>query len=192
MADDPKFAFASMATGYADEAKIVHVGESVGGYRVTGIEWDRVWVQGAKGRCAVGMHLGVREAEAGVDQEAAAQDYAKLPWVLPHEITSGMFKRSEMDWELTETAIAKLYERGADVFAGLRVRVAKNGEEIVGLELHDVRLDSFLERLGILSGDVLSKIADQPVTSAEDVSRMLDEVRGESELVVDFVRGGED
>jgi hypothetical protein len=90
MADDPKFAFASMAVGYDESAEILHVGESIAGYRVTGIEWDRVWVQGAAGRCAVGMHLGAREAAADLAGDASAEAYASLPWVLPHEITSGM------------------------------------------------------------------------------------------------------
>lgn len=191
MADDPKFAFASMAKGYDQSAEILHVGESIGGYRVSGIEWDRVWVEGKKGRCAVGMHLGVREAEREVGEQASAEAYARLPWVLPYEITSGMFKRSEMDWELSEDAVEKLYERGADVFAGLRVRSHASEDEQGGLELHDVRMDSFLERLGILSGDVLVKIAGRSVTSADDVRESLSSVREQPELVVDLVRNGE-
>ena len=102
-----------------------------------------------------------------------------------------MFKRSEMDWELSEDAIEKLYERGADVFAGLRVRATGSDDEQAGLELHDVRLDSFLERLGILSGDVLVKIAGRPVSTADDVREALITAREEAELTVDLVRKGE-
>jgi S1-C subfamily serine protease len=137
------------------------------------------------------MHLGAREAEQQVQEQLSAEAYARLPWVLPEEITSGMFKRSEMDWELTEDAIAQLYDRGADVFAGLRVKPRDAGDSDQGLQLHDVRMDSFLERLGILSGDVLVKIAGEPVTTADDVSRLLEAVREESELVVDLTRKGE-
>ncbi|HEU5073237.1 MAG TPA: hypothetical protein VFU02_03675, partial [Polyangiaceae bacterium] len=73
--DDPKAAFASVATSYAAPAQIVHVGDRVGAFRVTKIEWDRVWVQSASERCAVGMHFGARDAQEGAAKELSAEAY---------------------------------------------------------------------------------------------------------------------
>ena len=207
VADDPKFAFASIATTYGAPAQVVHVGDRVGGFRVTGIEWDRVWVQSGAGRCAVGMHFGARDAQEGAEKELSAEAYDRLPWVLPHAIVSGLSKRSEMEFEIDKAAIAALYARGADVFAGLRVKVlapvsgvAQDAEaqkdpkaEAVGarLELFDIRLDSFLERLGIESGDVLVSIDDEPADSIDAVVRALEAAQDHPSLVADFTRDGE-
>lgn len=206
VADDPKFAFASIATTYGAPAQVVHVGDRVGGFRVTGIEWDRVWVQSGGGRCAVGMHFGARDAQEAAEKELSAEAYERLPWVLPHAIVQGLSKRSEMEFEIDAAAIAALYERGADVFAGLRVKVVKPGSraaearatldsesEAVGarLELFDIRLDSFLERLGLESGDVLVSIDEAPTESIDAVVRALEAARDHKSLVADFTRDGE-
>lgn len=207
VADDPKFAFASMATAYGAPAQVVHVGERVGGFRVTGIEWDRVWVQSGSGRCAVGMHFGARDAQEGAEKELSAEAYERLPWVLPHAIVRGLSKRSEMEFEVDEAAITALYARGADVFAGLRVKVVapvSGAAEAAGalrdskakplgarLELFDIRLDSFLERLGIETGDVLVSIDETPAESIDAVVRALEAAREHEALVADFTRDGE-
>jgi general secretion pathway protein C len=206
VADDPKFAFASIATTYGAPAQVVHVGDRVGGFRVTGIEWDRVWVQSGGGRCAVGMHFGARDAQEAAEKELSAEAYQRLPWVLPHAIVKGLSKRSEMEFEIDAAAIAALYERGADVFAGLRVKVVapssaaaqakatqpSEGEPVdARLELFDIRLDSFLERLGIESGDVLVSIDEQPTESIDAVVRALEAAREHKSLVADFTRDGE-
>ena len=139
----------------------------------------------------MGMHLGARQAENQLEREMSAEQYARLPWVLPHAITKGLYKRSEMDFELTEEAIEKLYERGADVFAGLRVRPRKQGVDVSGLELHDIRIDSFLERLGVASGDVLLEIDSEPMTDVGAVRATLERVRERDSLIVDLERNGE-
>lgn len=185
--DDPKQAFASMATSYAAPAQVVHVGDSVGGFRVTKIEWDRVWVQSGGGRCAVGMHFGARDAQEGAAKELSAEAYAELPWVLPQAIVDGLSKRSEMEFELDAATIAALYARGADVFAGLRMKLVDGP----GLELFDVRLDSFLERLGIEEKDVLVAIDEKPVNSVDAVVKALEAARDHESLTADFTRDGE-
>lgn len=185
--DDPKAAFASVATSYAAPAQIVHAGDRVGAFRVTKIEWDRVWVQSAGERCAVGMHFGARDAQEGAQKELSAEAYAELPWVLPQGIVDGLSKRSEMEFELDAAAVAALYARGADVFAGLRMKVV----DAPGLELFDIRLDSFLERLGIEEKDVLVAIDEVPVDSVEAVEKALAAAKDRQSLTADFTRDGE-
>lgn len=185
--DDPKAAFASMATSYAAPAQVVHVGDRVGGFRVTQIEWDRVWVQSGGGRCAVGMHFGARDAQEGAAKELSAEAYAQLPWVLPQAIVDGLSKRSEMEFELSAPAITALYVRGADVFAGLRMKVVEGP----GLQLFDIRLDSFLERLGIEEQDVLVAIDDKPIGSVDAVAAALAAARDHDLLTADFKRDHE-
>ncbi|HEY6725999.1 MAG TPA: hypothetical protein VI197_18320 [Polyangiaceae bacterium] len=185
--DDPKQAFASLATSYAAPAQVVHVGDRVGGFRVTKIEWDRVWVQSGGGRCAVGMHFGARDAQEGAAKELSAEDYAKLPWVLPQAIVDGLSKRSEMEFELDVATITALYARGADLFAGLRMKLVDGP----GVQLFDIRLDSFLERLGIEEKDVLVAIDEKPVDSVDAVVKALEAAREHEVLTADFTRDGE-
>ena len=189
--EDKRFAFASLATGFAEPARVVRIGERIGSFRVSAIEWDRVWVQSSSERCAVGMHFGARDAQEQTEKQLSAEEYARLPWVLPQAIVAGLDKRSEMEFELDESAIAALYERGADIFAGLRIKVVQQGSEAQALELFDVRLDSFLERLGIETGDVLVSIDDQPIGSTEAVSKALEKARDAESLVAQFLRDGE-
>lgn len=190
--EDKDFAFASLARGFTEPAQVLRIGESIGSFRVTAIEWDRVWVQSSNERCAVGMHFGARDAQEQTDKQLSAEEYARLPWVLPQAIASGLDKRAEMEFELSEAAIAALYARGADVFAGLRIKIVKSeGPEARALQLFDVRLDSFLERLGIESGDILVSIDDKPVGSTEAVEQALDEARDAEALVAHFLRDGE-
>jgi len=193
VAADPKVSFASMATSYGAPAQVVHVGERIGGFRVAQIEWDRVWVQSGGGRCAVGMHFGARDAEEHAAKELSGEAYAALPWVLPQSIVDGLSKRSEMEFELTAAAIEALYARGADVFAGLRVKVIEAPDEGAGarLELFDIRLDSFLERLGIENNDVLVAINEEPVDSIDAVVKALDAARDKESFTADFTRDGE-
>lgn len=190
--DDDKLTFASMATSYGAPAQVVHVGERIGSFRVTRIEWDRVWVQSASERCAVGMHFGAREAQEQTEKQLSAEEYARLPWVLPQSIVSGLDKRSEMEFELDEATIDALFKRGADVFAGLRVKAIGGAEgEPKRLELHGIRLDSFLERLGIEHGDVLVSVDDKPAVSTAAVVEALKAARDKESLVANFLRDGE-
>ena len=193
VAADPKVSFASMATSYGAPAQVVHVGDRIGGFRVAQIEWDRVWVQSGGGRCAVGMHFGARDAEEHATKELSGEAYAALPWVLPQSIVDGLSKRSEMEFELAPAAIAALYARGADVFAGLRVKVVEDTEEGEGarLELFDIRIDSFLERLGIENKDVLVAINEEPVDSIDAVVKALEAARDKESFTADFTRDGE-
>ena len=93
----------------------------------------------------------------------------------------------------TAAAIEALYARGADVFAGLRVKVIEAPDEGAGarLELFDIRLDSFLERLGIENNDVLVAINDEPVDSIDAVVKALDAARDKQSFTADFTRDGE-
>lgn len=190
--DDDKLTFASMATSYGAPAQVVHVGERIGNFRVTRIDWDRVWVQSSSERCAVGMHFGAREAQEQAGKELSAEEYSRLPWVLPQSIVSGLDKRSEMEFELDKATIDALFKRGADVFAGLRVKAVGGAEgKPKRLELHDIRIDSFLERLGIEHGDVLVSIDDEPAVSTAAVVEALEAARDKESLVVSFLRDGE-
>lgn len=197
VAADPKVSFASMATSYAAPAQVVHVGERIGGFRVAQIEWDRVWVQSGGGRCAVGMHFGARDAEEHAAKELSGEAYAELPWVLPQNIVAGLSKRSELEFELDPATISALYARGADVFAGLRVKVVEAADDAppeaqgARLELFDIRLDSLLERLGIENNDVLVAINEAPVDSVDAVVKALEAARDKASFTADFTRDGE-
>jgi general secretion pathway protein C len=180
-----------MASSFDAPAVMRRVGESIAGYRVTEIEWDRVWVASGGARCAVGMHFGVRQADSELATALSGERYAKLPWVLPQALVAGLSKRAEMEFSLTSKAIDALFGRGADVFAGLRLKALGPAEQGAGLKLFDIRLDSLLERLGIENGDVLVSLNGESISTARDVERVLDAARDAAEMRVGFERRGE-
>jgi hypothetical protein len=193
-AEDQKWAFASMAQGFDEPAKIRRVGDVVGGYRVASIEWDRVWVQGGSGRCAVGIHLGAREGQAEVKKSQGGvvevSDPAP-PWALPAEVVAGLHKRSETEYNLERVTIDALFARGADVFAGMSFEPVYNLEALIGLRLLQIRLDSLLERLGLQSKDLVRKIDGQPITTPEQAIAALERARVRGELIAELERDGE-
>jgi S1-C subfamily serine protease len=97
-----------------------------------------------------------------------------------------------MEFLIGEPAIFALYARGADVFAGLRIKPYQNDSgETQGLQLFDILLDSFLERLGIEQGDVLVSIDETPIASINDVLAALERARDAASLTAGFLRDGE-
>jgi hypothetical protein len=193
--DDPQWAFASLSPALGEDATIKRVGESIGGWRVDKIEWDRVWLRGASGRCAVGMHYGAREAEDSLPNGKrvylAPESPDEAPWRVPGEIANSIDKLGETEFSVEKVMVPAIFDRAGALLSGLHIEPVKNGEEVVGLELGEIRTDSLLERLGVETGDVVLAIDDEPVKDLEALVRVLGGVRENERLVAKLQRNGE-
>jgi len=196
LSKDPKWSFASLALGLDKPAQIRRAGDRVGNWQVASIDWDRVWLSSGGTRCAVGIHAGAREALAAIRKSGggellAAADGDPPPWHVPYVLTQGIHKRSETEFLLTPKAIAGIFKRGARLLTGLTLDPVREDQQVVGVRLGLVPPDSLLERLGVLSGDILLAINDRPCATLEETIAAVAQARQAGELVARMQRQGE-
>ncbi len=193
---DPAWSFASIASGPGQPASLRRVGDAVGPFRVDSIEWDRVWLLGGGVRCAATLHAGLREARAVAPRDPggrallAAADDAPPVWQVPAEVARGIQRRSATELLLDPRAVAGIYSRGADLFAGTRLDPVREGDQVVGVALGSIAPDSLLDRLGVESGDVLRALDREHVATLDGVTAALVAARSRRALVARFARGG--
>jgi hypothetical protein len=193
--EDPEWAFASLSPALGEEAVVRRIGQRIGGWQVDKIEWDRVWLRGGGGRCAVGMHFGAREAEetlpGGKRARLAAELPDEKPWRVPGEIANSIDKLGETEFSVEKALVPAIFDRAGQLLSGLSIEPVKHGEDVVGLELGEVQTDSLLERLGVETGDVVLAIDDEPVRDLDALLRALGGVRDRERLVAKLQRNGE-
>ncbi len=196
LSKDPKWSFASLAQGLDQVAEIRRAGDRVGNWQVASIDWDRVWLSSGGTRCAVGIHAGAREALAAIRKSGggellAAADGDPPPWQVPYALAQGIHRRSETEFMLTPKAIAGIFKRGAQLLTGLTLDPVRQDQQVVGVRLGLIPPDSLLERLGILSGDILLAINEQPCSTLEETIAAVDQARQAGELIARMQRQGE-
>lgn len=182
--EDPAWAFASLSPALGEPAVLRRIGERIGGWQVDRIEWDRVWLRGGGGRCAVGMHFGAAEARA-------SRGKGDEPWRLPAEIIDGIDKRGATERSIEKSVVPALFERAGALLAGLHIEPVKQGDAVVGLELGEIRVDSLLEQLGVESGDVVLALDGEDVTTLEALVKALADARENERIVAKLQRKGE-
>jgi type II secretory pathway component PulC len=190
---DPAWAFASIATAADEPARLYRIGERVGSYRVASIEYDRVWVHSSGSRCAVSLHAGLREAVEASGKSPTGPTWSEgdaPPWHVPEPIAEAIEKLSETEYRVTKDVLPALFERGADLFSGMRLQPVEREHEVVGIALDSIPTDSLLERLGVLPGDVLLALGDKRCTSFEATLSALRELRDRQHLVARLERDG--
>jgi general secretion pathway protein C len=186
-----------MAPTPDEPASMKRIGERVGGWRVSAIEWDRVWLSSGGSKCAVGMHLGAREAAEAVGALKPSKKKPVLeavdapPWYLPSEIAEGIEQDRTNELVIQDGAVEAIFAQGPTLLAGVRLEPLRAGERVVGLRLEDVKADSLLERLGIENGDVLLALNDAPLASLDGALDALREARREGSLVARLERQGD-
>ncbi len=195
---DPKWSFASIATGADQTAHMRRVGDRVGGFRVAKIDWDRVWLQRGGTRCAVGMHTGARPTHAdpvmapvgGKNTILPADDQAPL-WQVPDIIASAISQQSDTEYTIAESAVKPIFDAGADLLAGTRMEPLRRDERVVGIALQTVPEDSLLDRLGIQSGDIVLELNGSPCTTFDGALQALQDARQKRQLVALLERQGQ-
>lgn len=190
--DDPAWSFASIATG-DDDAHIRRIGDQVGNWRVAAIDWDRVWVQSGGTRCAVGMHVGAREAHdelRGKSDELLVPASA-APWAVPEDIASAIDKQSETEFQVTRAALDRIYASAAELLGGVQLVPVKRDEAVVGVRLATLPQDSLLDRLGVERNDVVLALNDAPCTTLSGTLAALGDARDKNELVARLERDGQ-
>jgi general secretion pathway protein C len=132
--------FASLAPP-GEPAAIRHIGDRIGNWRLEKIEWDRVWLRAGGSRCAVGMHVGAREAGESVggtpETPAPVDDApARAPtWELPRELVNAIEKLADASFAVDRAVVPAFYARAADLLAGIRITPLRKNEAVAGITL---------------------------------------------------------
>ncbi|MCA9646427.1 MAG: hypothetical protein KC492_37335, partial [Myxococcales bacterium] len=180
----------SVAVDYDSPAEIKHVGETIGGYRVSKIEWDRVTFSSGGGVCSIAINPGVREsqagskggalelAEGGENSRPAPEPNAPPQGVtgggVPLEIAEGIRVDSPLSATLEGFTVKALKSRGKKLLKGVELSDAEDSDGHKGVKLSKIKRESLLERLRFLDGDILLSIDDQPITSKERLLEWLE------------------
>jgi type II secretion system protein C len=195
---DPKWSFASIATGPDKTAHMRRVGDRVEGFRVAKIDWDRVWLERGGARCAVGMHAGARPTRAdpvmapvgGKNTLLPADDPAPV-WQVPDVIASAITQDSPTAYRIAESALKPIFDAAADLLAGTRIEPLRRNEHVVGITLNGIPADSLLDRLGVQSGDVVLELNGSPCTTFDGALQALEAARQKRQLVALLERQGQ-
>lgn len=195
---DPKWSFASIATGPDETAHMRRVGDRVGGFRVAKIDWDRVWLQRGGTRCAVGMHAGARPTRADPVMAPVGGKNTLLPadgpapaWQVPDVIASAITEQSETEYSIAESAVKPIFDAGADLLSGTRIEPLRRNEHVVGITLGSIPPDSLLDRLGVQSGDIVLELNGSPCTTLDGAVQALEDARQQRQLVALLERQGQ-
>jgi hypothetical protein len=197
--EDPEWAFASLSAGPGKPAQMRRIGDAVGSFQLVGIEWDRVWLSSGGTRCAVGMHAGIREAQAQVAGSPSLEreellgdaEQAPPPWRVPEHIASAIEQKSVTEYVITRDAVHAIFASGSDLLSGLALRPVSRDERVVGIELGKIQVDSLLERLGLHTGDIVLSLGDRPCVTLADTIAALEGLREQDVLVARLERQGE-
>ena len=195
---DPEWAFATIADGPGKPARIRRVGDPVASWRVDSIEWDRVWLKNGGGRCAAGINDGARDARLAVglapdtDGLLEAADDVAPAWQVPPDVARAIHQRSATEFVIDQRVIAKIFEQGPELLAGVEFDPVKQGDGVVGVSIDEVPMDSLLDRLGIEKGDIVLALNDSPVVSLDAAIVALGDARTRAALVASLRRGGRD
>lgn len=197
-ADDPAWAFASLSPAAGQDAVIRRVGDRIGSWAVDSIEWDRVWLKGGGGRCAVAMHAGAREAQESQKQLKRGkkpllsdESVAEKPWRLPGEIANSIENVSEREFSIERAMFDSLFARAGDLVTGAKLEPLKRDESVIGLTLDEVQIDSVFQRFGVETGDVVVAIDGEACASLEQVGKALILARERDRVVARLERRGE-
>lgn len=190
---DPEWAFAMLAPMPTDSARISRVGDRIASYRVQSIEWDRVWLSGGAGRCAVRLAEGVREAAEAVGDPIdvdPASPATSEPWRLSRELRLAI-EVSATRVRVEPGVLDALFERGPTWIAGMAVKPRREDERVIGVSFEGVKEGSLLHHVGIRSGDLLRRLDDAPAESLERIGQALLGARKAGKLLLELDRGSE-
>lgn len=195
---DPKWSFASIATGADKTAHMRRVGDRIGGYRVAKIEWDRVLLERGGARCVVGMHAGARPTRADPVMAPVGNKNTILPadspapvWEVPDAIASAITQQSPTRYAISGSAVKAIFAAGADLLAGTRIEPLRQDERVVGITLESIPPDSLLDRLGVQSGDIVLELNGSPCTTFSGALQALQAARKKRQLVALLERQGQ-
>lgn len=185
-ADTPR---ANVAPAADSPAELKEVGDSVGGYRISRIDWDRVWFASGGGLCSIGIHPGARTAQEGggrllelVDggTPGRAQPDPNTPAQnvtgggIPLEIAEGIRTDSLLETSVEGFAVRALRSRGKHLLRDIKLEEADSASGHRGVRVSGVRAESLLERLGLQDQDVILAIDDQPMLKPAQLLEWLD------------------
>jgi general secretion pathway protein C len=177
-ADDPRYAFASIA-GADGKPKMRWVGDEVDGHRVASMTWDRVVLEKGATRC----HLSVGEGKAA----AAAPE----PPSEPDDLTSKIRKVSDTEFEIDRAAAQALLAEERHLENAARMRPVKEGDQIVGLHLSRVRPGTLFAAIGLKNGDRLESINGVSMTDPVEAFEGYRKLETSGSLRVEIRRAGQ-
>lgn len=189
--DDPTWSFAAFADS-SGKSILRRQGDDVAGATVHYIGWDRVWLMQGGSRCqaVVGGKGVVAKAPAtpAVDPAAARKGASKVP----AELASKIKKVGEGKFEVERSAVDYIIDNQADFMKSARIAPVRQGGQVVGVRLANIKSGTLLQMLGMQTGDVLKSINGFEMTDPQKALEAYARLRTADRLVLAVQRGGKD
>ena len=180
---DARYAIVESTTDRKQQ--LVGLGEALDGAQVVDIGWRRVTLDrgGTEEILAVPADLGTRGGQPtprpGSIPVAAAHAAANVRKIGDDRFLIG---RAEVDHQL---------EQLSDLFTQMRAVPNMKDGRTEGFRVFAIRRGSLFEQLGLLNNDVVQRINGVELTDPTRAMGLFEELKGETRLSVDVLRGGE-
>lgn len=142
------------------------------GYKLTGIDTDRVYLT-ENGKRTVLKLFEPTPPPQGKETRPAQQ-------------TAGSIRQTLSRAEIKQTAMGDL----DNVLRGLVAGPYRKNGKLVGYHLKKVNNENILYRLGMRSGDIIMRLNGKEINSTERLYTMWKQLQSESKITVDIERGG--
>lgn len=193
-----EWSMAALTPAGSNDAKLVRIGEEVGGKTVQIIEWNRVVLSSGSSICQLQMFKPIKLA--GVGPAASASIAAPAPpppppttgpGAVPQEIASHIQRVSPTEFNVDRQVVDKILENQAELMRMARIVPEQENGKVVGIRLFGVRPDTLLGTLGLENGDRLQAINGFDMTSPEKALEAYARLRTADHLTVQVNRRGQ-
>lgn len=185
-ARDSHLSLASVRAAGGSRGRLLREGSQFGALELIRLGYDAAaqspaaWFRQARGMCRVLLFAGSRSAEIAI--EAATPE----PQVPPFE---GIVRVGPHDFVIEHGLVERLLADVATSRDALPV-FTRGGEQIRGVTLRRVRPGSWVEALGLMTGDRLEAVNGHSLTSPRQVLETYGALRDARELSLSVFRGG--
>jgi general secretion pathway protein C len=185
--EDEAWSFAALA-GPDGQAVLRRVGDEVGGYTVTSVGRDRVWLTHDAKRCQLELF---RAAPASV---AASKSASGPPTTersgMPTSLASRIRRTGETSFEVQRSALDEILARQSELLRAIRITPEKSGGETTGVRLGGIRDGSLLATLGLRNGDRIRDLDGLDLRNPESALHAYARLRTADHLRLGIVREG--
>jgi general secretion pathway protein C len=196
-----EWSMAALTPPGSNDAKLVRVGEEVGGKTVQIIEWNRVVLSTGSTICQLQMFKPIKLAGVGPAPSATAPAAAATappppqpsggPGAVSQEIASHIQRVSATEFNVDKQVVDKILENQAELMRMARIVPEQENGKVVGIRLFGVRPDTLLGTLGMENGDRLQSINGFDMTSPEKALEAYARLRTSDHLTVQVNRRGQ-
>jgi len=161
--------------------ELYRVGDTIGGARITAIEWDRVTLAGPGGEQV--LEIAPAPATTSAEPPADVHEADASPPSDPH-----IRRTAENAFVVDRRELAGATDNMSGLMTQLRAVAEVEDGRPVGFRLFQIRNDSLFARLGLRDGDVVQRVNGTTIAEPAALLGFLQRLKTEPRVAVDILR----